>query len=82
VVDPAGGSAMMGEAIASIDEAIDHEMFTQLAKQQPGWAQTHDCSQHVASMDPAADWAQAGAGPHMPLLLREGSCASWRCQVT
>ena len=76
-----GGSARSGEMMGVIDEAIDHEKFTQLAKQQPGWAQSHDCSQHVASMDPASDWAHVGAGPYMPMLLREGSCASWRRHV-
>jgi hypothetical protein len=77
-----GGSARSGEIMGVIDEAIDHEKFTQLARQQPGWAQNHDCSQHVASIDPPSDWVQVGAGPYMPLLLREGSCASWRRHVT
>lgn len=30
------------------DEAIDHERFTQLAKQQPGWAPTHEGPAHAA----------------------------------
>ena len=62
-----------------IDEAIDHERFTQLAKQQPGWAPAPDGSQHLPLMSPAPDLAQVGPGLHTS-LRRCVSCARSHAQ--
>ena len=50
------------KAVEKVEVAIDHEQFTQLAKQQPGWAPAYDGATHLASLGPAPDWVQVVAG--------------------
>ena len=56
------GMSVEYEGIERMEEALEHDRFTQLAKQQPGWAPAYDGAQHLSSLGPAPEWAHVVTG--------------------